>query len=155
MRPLVIAVTSLTENVALNQPRVGIASVNDLTIIASQLERSFNCRRSFRTRSLRHLLAGCAAIESYLPSKRISLAIAMTFKPSAYDAQGDPRSYWGQPWGKIGKVLTPHDPPVMVTALQSYSGGRSSPSCAPRSDNLKGERPPLRRLNIRPGMDQP
>ena len=34
------------------------------------------------------LFGGYAAIESYLPSKRISIALAVTFKASAYDVLG-------------------------------------------------------------------
>lgn len=58
------------------------------------------------------LFAGYGAIESYLPSKRISIAMAVTFKASAYDAQGNPSSYWTKLYAKIGAVLAPHDPPV-------------------------------------------
>jgi CubicO group peptidase (beta-lactamase class C family) len=63
------------------------------------------------------LFAGEAAIESYLPSQRISIAIAMTFKPDAYDAAGNPSPYWQVLWAKIGKVLAPHDPPAVPPGL--------------------------------------
>ena len=49
------------------------------------------------------LFAGKAGIESYLPSQRISIAIAMTFKPTAYNAEGNPSPYWQVLWGKIGR----------------------------------------------------
>ena len=63
------------------------------------------------------LFAGEAAIESYLPSRRISIAIAMTFKPTAYDAKGNPSPYWQILWAKIGKVLAPRDAPALPPGL--------------------------------------
>lgn len=59
------------------------------------------------------LFAGYAAIESYLPAQHISIAIAMTFKPGAYNAEGNPSSYWLTLYGKIGKILAPRNPPLM------------------------------------------
>jgi CubicO group peptidase (beta-lactamase class C family) len=55
---------------------------------------------------------GYAAIESYLPSKRISIAIAMTFKPSAYNYAGDLSPHWTKLYVRIGKIVAPEDPPV-------------------------------------------
>lgn len=63
------------------------------------------------------LFAGEAAIESYLPSQRISIAIVTTFKPTAYDAQGNPGPYWQVLWAKIGKVLAPRDAPAVPPSL--------------------------------------
>jgi len=60
---------------------------------------------------------GEAAIESYLPSQRISIAIVTTFRPTAYDAQGNPSAYWQVIWAKIGKVLAPRDAPVLPPGL--------------------------------------
>lgn len=59
------------------------------------------------------LFAGYAAIESYLPSRRISIAIATTFKASAYDSQGNPTPYWTTLYTKIGKILAPRNPPLL------------------------------------------
>ena len=59
------------------------------------------------------LFAGEAAVESYLPSHRISIAIVTTFKPTAYNAQGNPSPYWQVLWAKIGKVLAPRDAPAV------------------------------------------
>jgi CubicO group peptidase (beta-lactamase class C family) len=59
------------------------------------------------------LFGGYAAIESYLPSKRISIALAVTFKASTYDYKGNPSSYWTTTlYAKIGKILAPSDPPI-------------------------------------------
>jgi CubicO group peptidase (beta-lactamase class C family) len=63
------------------------------------------------------LFAGEAAIESYLPARKVSLAIAMTFKPDAYNAEGNPDPYWQVLWAKIGKVLAPHDAPAVPPGL--------------------------------------
>ena len=59
------------------------------------------------------LFGGYAAIESYLPSKRISIAMAVTFKPSSFDAEGNYSSYWSSNlYVKIATILAPHDRPV-------------------------------------------
>ena len=59
------------------------------------------------------MFGGYAGIESYLPSKRISIALAITFKASSYDYQGTPSSYWSTTlYTQIGRILAPHDPPV-------------------------------------------
>jgi CubicO group peptidase (beta-lactamase class C family) len=58
------------------------------------------------------LFGGYAAIESYLPPKRISIALALTFKPSTYDYAGNPDGYWIKLYSQIGTVLAPDDPPV-------------------------------------------
>jgi CubicO group peptidase (beta-lactamase class C family) len=58
------------------------------------------------------LFFGYAAIESYLPSKRISIAIALTFKPSTYSYAGDPSPYWTKLYVALGRIVAPDDPPV-------------------------------------------
>jgi CubicO group peptidase (beta-lactamase class C family) len=59
------------------------------------------------------LFAGYAAIESYLPAKRVSIAIAVTFKASSYNAEGNPSGYWTTGlYSTIGRILAPSDPPV-------------------------------------------
>lgn len=63
------------------------------------------------------LFAGEAAIESYLPSRRLSIAIATTFKPTAYNAQGNPSPYWQILWAKIAKILAPRDAPAVPPGL--------------------------------------
>ncbi len=63
------------------------------------------------------LFAGEAAIESYLPAQKVSIAIAMTFKPGAYNAEGSPGPYWQVLWAKIGKILAPRDAPAVPPGL--------------------------------------
>lgn len=60
------------------------------------------------------LFAGYAAIESYLPSQRVSIAFAVTFKPSAYNSDGDPSGYWTTGlYATIGKIVAPSSPPLV------------------------------------------
>src|SRR6202012_1245974 len=50
------------------------------------------------------LFGGYAAIEAYLPSKRISIALALTFKPSTYDSAGNPDGDWIKLDSHIGPI---------------------------------------------------
>jgi CubicO group peptidase (beta-lactamase class C family) len=58
------------------------------------------------------LFAGEGAIESYLPSKRISVALAYTLSEKGFDLQGNTTNYPTRLYAKIGAVLAPGDPPV-------------------------------------------
>lgn len=58
------------------------------------------------------LFGGYAAIESYLPSKRISIALATTFDENSFTSQGDYTTYWTTLYAKIGAVLAPDQPPL-------------------------------------------
>ncbi len=58
------------------------------------------------------LFGGYAAIESYLPQKKISIAMAVTFKASSFNAKGDYSGYWSKLYVKIGTIMAPHDAPV-------------------------------------------
>ena len=60
----------------------------------------------------RSLFSGYGAIASYLPSKKISIALVTTFRASSHDAQGNVSSYWTRLHRKIAKVLAPRDAPV-------------------------------------------
>jgi hypothetical protein len=58
------------------------------------------------------LFAGYAAIESYLLPQRVSIALAVTFRASSYDAEGNVRPYWTTGlYAGIGKILAPRNPP--------------------------------------------
>jgi hypothetical protein len=63
------------------------------------------------------LFAGEAAIESHLPSQKISIAIATTFKTRTYDAEGNPSPYWQLLWAKIAKILAPRHAPAIPPGL--------------------------------------
>ena len=54
---------------------------------------------------------GYAAVEAYLPAKRISIAVVTTFREGSFDAEGNPTN-WAVPlYSQIGAVLAPTDPP--------------------------------------------
>jgi CubicO group peptidase (beta-lactamase class C family) len=59
------------------------------------------------------MFAGYAAIEGYLPSRRVAIAVAVTFDEGAFDAQGDYTNAADTVFRKIGAELAPDDaPPV-------------------------------------------
>lgn len=62
------------------------------------------------------MFAGYAATEAYLPAKKLAIAVAVTFAPEAFDAEG---SYTNQSDGlfrAIGRELAPDDAPPMPPA---------------------------------------
>ena len=56
-------------------------------------------------------LEGYAATEAYLPSKKIAIAIAITFAPKAFDAQGNSTNSSDPMFRAIGAYLTSRDRP--------------------------------------------
>ncbi|BBU24043.1 serine hydrolase domain-containing protein [Mycobacterium xenopi] len=59
------------------------------------------------------MFAGQAAVEAYLPSQRIAIAVAVTYRPDAFDAQGNYRNEAETLFRKIGAEMAPNDaPPV-------------------------------------------
>jgi hypothetical protein len=59
------------------------------------------------------LMSGYSAIEAYLPSQKIAIAVAATYLPEAFDDQGDYTNAADTVFRKIGAVLAPDDaPPV-------------------------------------------
>jgi CubicO group peptidase (beta-lactamase class C family) len=59
------------------------------------------------------LFAGYAAVEAYLPSKKISIAVATTFTQASYDVAGNPAPAHTALYSQIGAILAPNDaPPV-------------------------------------------
>jgi CubicO group peptidase (beta-lactamase class C family) len=59
------------------------------------------------------MFAGYAAVEAYLPSQKIAIAVAVTFAPEAFDDQGNYRNEADTLFRKIGAELAPEDaPPV-------------------------------------------
>jgi CubicO group peptidase (beta-lactamase class C family) len=57
------------------------------------------------------LLDGYAAVEAYLPAKKIAIAVATTFGPGAFDAQGNYPNAGDAIFRQIGAYLAPDDPP--------------------------------------------
>lgn len=57
------------------------------------------------------LFAGEAGVMAYLPNKKISLAIAVTYLPEAFDEQGNYRNEADTLFRRIAKELAPDDAP--------------------------------------------
>jgi CubicO group peptidase (beta-lactamase class C family) len=57
------------------------------------------------------MFAGYAAIEAYLPSQKIAIAVAVTFAPEAFDEQGNYSNEADTLFRKIGAELAPDDAP--------------------------------------------
>jgi CubicO group peptidase (beta-lactamase class C family) len=57
------------------------------------------------------MFAGYAAVEAYLPSQKIAIAVANTFEPEAFDADGDYSNSAQTLFQKIGAELAPEDAP--------------------------------------------
>ncbi|MDX1893230.1 serine hydrolase domain-containing protein [Mycolicibacterium sp. 050158] len=59
------------------------------------------------------MFAGSAAVEAYLPSRRIAIAVVVTYSPEAFDARGDYPNAAETLFRRIGAELAPdHAPPV-------------------------------------------
>jgi CubicO group peptidase (beta-lactamase class C family) len=59
------------------------------------------------------LMSGYAALEAYLPSQKIAIAVAATYAPEAFDDQGDYRNEADTLFRRIGAELAPDDAPPM------------------------------------------
>jgi hypothetical protein len=57
------------------------------------------------------LLSGEGAVEAYLPSKKIAIAVAVTFAPGAFDSQGNYSNSSDTLFRQIGAYMAPGDPP--------------------------------------------
>jgi CubicO group peptidase (beta-lactamase class C family) len=57
------------------------------------------------------LMSGYAALEAYLPSQKIAIAVAATYAPEAFDDQGDYRNEADTLFRRIGAELAPDDAP--------------------------------------------
>ena len=61
------------------------------------------------------LLGGYGAVEAYLPSKKIAVAVAVTFTPEAFDSEGNYPNASDGLFRSIGAYMTPDDPPPFPT----------------------------------------
>jgi CubicO group peptidase (beta-lactamase class C family) len=57
------------------------------------------------------LMSGYAAVEAYLPSQKIAIAVAVTYSPEAFDDQGNYENEATTLFSKIGAELAPDDAP--------------------------------------------
>lgn len=62
------------------------------------------------------MLAGEAAVEGYLPSQKIAIAVAVTYRPEAFDDQGNYRNEAETLFRKIGAEMAPNDAPPSPAA---------------------------------------
>jgi CubicO group peptidase (beta-lactamase class C family) len=60
------------------------------------------------------LLDGYSATEAYLPSKKIAVAVAVTFTPEAFDSQGNYKNSSDTVFRSIGAYVAPDDAPPPV-----------------------------------------
>ncbi|MGN7859460.1 serine hydrolase domain-containing protein [Microbacterium sp. 22303] len=65
------------------------------------------------------LLSGYSATEAYLPSKKIAIAVATTFLPGAFDANGIYDNSSDRLFRQIATELAPDDPPPTLPAKKS------------------------------------
>jgi CubicO group peptidase (beta-lactamase class C family) len=61
------------------------------------------------------LFSGYAATEAYLPSRKIAIAVAVTFAEGAFDEKGDYNNTSTDIFAAIGAYLAPEDPPPAPT----------------------------------------
>jgi len=62
------------------------------------------------------LFAGEAAVMAYLPSKKVSIAVAVTYEPEAFDDNGDYRNEADTLFRRIATELAPDDAPPVPPA---------------------------------------
>jgi len=61
------------------------------------------------------LMSGYAAVEAYLPSQKIAIAVAVTYLPEAFDDQGNYANAADTLFRRIGAVMAPDDAPPVRT----------------------------------------
>src|SRR6266567_3106238 len=71
------------------------------------------------------LLGGTAAIEAYLPSKKIAIAIAVTFGPEAFDSEGNYANSGDALFRSIGAYMAPDDAPPTAAIPKSTQAAPS------------------------------
>lgn len=59
------------------------------------------------------LFSGQAAVEAYLPSQKVAIAVVVTYAPEAFDDQGNYTNQADILFRKIGAEMTPNDAPPM------------------------------------------
>src|SRR6266550_4450909 len=65
------------------------------------------------------LLGGLGAIEAYLPSKKIAIAVAVTFAPEAFDSQGNYANSSDTLFRSIGAYMAPDDAPPLPPSAKT------------------------------------
>src|SRR5881227_2261740 len=73
------------------------------------------------------LLGGYSATEAYLPSKKIAIAVFVTYAPEAFDSEGSYHNSSDGLFRSIGTYLAPDDPPPPASIPES---AQAAPSVA-------------------------
>lgn len=68
------------------------------------------------------LFYGSAAVNAYLPSKKIAIAVAVTYQPQAFSASGGYSNGGDALFRKIGEYLAPDDAPPVKKDVPSQGG---------------------------------
>src|SRR4029077_6940072 len=71
------------------------------------------------------MLGGYSATEAYLPSKKIAIAVFVTYATEAFDAEGNYHNSRDALFRPTGPSLAPDDPPPPVPIQESTQAGRS------------------------------
>jgi len=71
------------------------------------------------------MLGGYSATEAYLPSKKIAIAVFVTYAPEAFDSEGSYHNSSDGLFRSIGTYLAPDDPPPPVPSPDSTQVARS------------------------------
>jgi CubicO group peptidase (beta-lactamase class C family) len=71
------------------------------------------------------MLGGYSATMAYLPSKKIAIAVFVTYAPEAFDAEGNYHNSSDGLFRSIGTYLAPDDPPPPVPIPESTQAARS------------------------------
>ena len=80
------------------------------------------------------LLGGYAAVEAYLPSKKIALAVAVTFAPEAFDSEGNYHNSGDALFRSIGTYLAPDDAPPLPPSAETSPTANSTKAAASIAD---------------------
>lgn len=96
-------------------PRIGFGHVQENCLTCRPLNRATGYGLGvFRNGSwiaAQPLFAGLGSVAAYLPSRHISVAVAVALGEGAYDADGIPTNSSKTLYSEIGKILAPDDPP--------------------------------------------
>src|SRR5207253_5467335 len=71
------------------------------------------------------MLGGYSATEAYLPSKKIAIAVFVTYAPEAFDSEGSYHNSSDGLFRSIGTYLAPDDAPPPVPIPKSIQAARS------------------------------
>src|SRR5206468_5800576 len=80
------------------------------------------------------MLGGYSATEAYLPSRKIAIAVFVTYAPEAFDSEGNYHNSSDALFRSIGTYLAPDDPPPPVPIPESTQAAPSVASPSVQSE---------------------